>query len=115
MTNIAGEAGDDSSRLPHPQSGEEIFYHDSPTASRAVGDDEVVVQIGKLHATFWLLIVLLGIVCGFMLAKVIFSGEGSLEISLFGVLGTTVLAITLFSLSYKNVVIVKAKNRGQKS
>jgi hypothetical protein len=66
---------------------------------------EVVVKIGKLHAIFWLLIVLSGIVWSFLFAAAIFTGFGSYQVSLFGVLGTLVLAATVFSLSKDNVVL----------
>lgn len=66
---------------------------------------EVVVKIGKLHAIFWLLIVLSGIVWSFLFAAAIFTGFGSYQVSLFGVLGTLALAATVFSLSKDNVVL----------
>lgn len=66
---------------------------------------EVVVKIGKLHAIFWLMIVLSGIVWSFLFAAAIFTGFGSYQVSLFGVLGTLALAATVFSLSKDNVVL----------
>jgi hypothetical protein len=83
--------------------------HDVRTSQSAEDSKEVVVRIGKLHAIFWLLIVLSGIVWGFLFAASIFVGFGSAPISLFGVLGTIVLAMTVFSLSKDNVVIHKVK------
>lgn len=66
---------------------------------------EVVVKIGKLHAIFWMLIVISGIVWSFMLAAYLFTGFGSQAVSLMGVLGTLALAATVFSLSKDNVAI----------
>lgn len=66
---------------------------------------EVVIKIGKLHAIFWLLIVASGIVWSFLFAAAIFTGFGSYQVSLMGVLGTLVLAATVFSLSKDNVAI----------
>lgn len=66
---------------------------------------EVVVKIGKLHAIFWMLIVISGIIWSFMFAAYLFTGFGSQAVSLMGVLGTLALAATVFSLSKDNVAI----------
>jgi hypothetical protein len=66
---------------------------------------EVFVKIGKLHAIFWMLIVVSGIIWSFMLAAYLFTGFGSQAVSLMGVLGTLVLAITVFMLSKDNVAV----------
>lgn len=66
---------------------------------------EVTVKIGRLHAIFWMLIVVSGMIWSFMLAAYMFTGFGSQAVSLMGVLGTLALAATVFSLSKDNVSI----------
>jgi hypothetical protein len=52
-----------------------------------------------------MLIVVSGIIWSFMLAAYLFTGFGSQAVSLMGVLGTLVLAITVFMLSKDNVAV----------
>lgn len=70
----------------------------------------VYVKLGKLHAIFWLLIVISGMVWSFMLATYLFTGFGSQAVSLMGVLGTLVLSLTVFMLSKDNVAPVTKKS-----
>lgn len=91
-------SGDDAISLKDQESGKSIQK-----------TREVVVRIGKLHAIFWLLIVLSGIVWSFLFAAAIFTGFGSYQVSLFSVLATLALAVTVFSLSKDNVVIHTVK------
>lgn len=74
---------------------------------------QVIVKIGKLHAIFWFLIVLSGIVWSFLFAAAIFTGFGSAPVSLFGVLGTLALAATVFSLSKDNVVFHTVEEKAE--
>lgn len=82
----------------HPDEVDESIFPTTKTK-------EVLVKIGKLHAIFWMLIVVSGMIWSFMFAAYLFTGFGSQAVSLMGVLGTLVLAITVFMLSKDNVAV----------
>jgi hypothetical protein len=91
----------------------ENFVRDALASQLTEAPKEVIVKIGKLHAIFWLLIVLSGIVWSFLFGISIVTGFGSYQIFLLGVLGTLTLAATVFSLSKDNVVIHKVKENSE--
>lgn len=98
--------GEKQKALKRSFSAEDALAQSDQENDNSIGKTrEVVVRIGKLHAIFWLLIVLSGIVWSFLFAAAIFTGFGSYQVSLFGVLGTLALAATVFSLSKDNVVL----------
>lgn len=67
------------------------------------------MKVGKMRSIMWSIVVLSGIVCGFLFATSILGAFGSVSVTLFGCLATCVLAATLFSLSKNDVILVARK------
>jgi hypothetical protein len=104
---------------------EALIMHDTKqsamkaSAADALGDDpveknagavkEVVVRIGKLHAIYWMLIVVSATIFGFLLAMALFTESGGYQLPLFAVFGNLALAATVFVMSKDNVALVTRK------
>jgi hypothetical protein len=80
-----------------------------PVEQKADAPKEIIVRIGKLHAIYWMLIVVSATIFGFLLAMALFTGSGGYQLPLFAVFGNLALAATVFVMSKDNVALVTRK------
>jgi hypothetical protein len=93
---------DQNGLVGKPRKKEDASMKQEPYG-RAVVETRVV-SLGKMHAMFWLALVLTGIFWGVAAGASIFAGVGlSSTVATFGVLGTIALSATAFALSLQNV------------